>query len=183
MPTVHALFDSYVEATEAVNALEARGIPGDDISVIANKSDNHPEQEPNRVAEGAELGADLGAVAGGAGGLLAGLGIVTLPGIGPVLAGGWLVTTMLGFFAGAATGLAAGSIVGALTQAGVPQGHAELYAEGLKRGGTLVTARVPERRLAEAEAVFDEARRVDVGARRQEYASGGWSGSLPAAPR
>lgn len=183
MPTVHALFDSYVDATHAVNALEAHGINGDDISIVANKSDNYPDNEPNRVAEGAELGADLGAIAGGTGGLLAGLGVLTIPGIGPVLASGWLASTMLGFFAGAATGLAAGSLVGALTQAGVPEGHAHLYAEGIKRGGTLVTAHVPEAQLAEAEAVLDEAQPVDIAARRQEYASGGWSGSFPAAPR
>ena len=96
MPTIHALFDTYADARRAVNALEARGIERDDISVIANKSDEIAEEPDNRVAEGAELGTDLGAIAGGAGGLLAGLGLVTIPGIGPVLAAGWLVTAAVG---------------------------------------------------------------------------------------
>lgn len=174
MPTVHALFDSYVEASRAVRALEARGIDSEDISIIANKSDNYPEEKSNPVAQGAELGADLGAVAGSAGGLLTGLGVLTLPGIGPVLAGGWLASTMVGFFAGAATGLAAGSIVGALTMAGIPEDHAHIYAEGIRRGGTLVIARLPERRLAEAEAALDAARRVEVG----KFARGGRPGPL-----
>jgi hypothetical protein len=174
MPTVHALFDSYIEASRAVRALEAHGIASEDISLIANKSDVHTEETPNPTAEGAELGTGIGAIAGGTGGLLAGLGVLAIPGIGPVVAGGWLVSTILGFITGAATGLAAGSVIGALMQAGVPEDHAHLYAEGIKRGGTLVTARVPERGLAEAEALLDDARRVDLAARRADYARGGW---------
>lgn len=59
-----ALFDTYVEASRAVRALEALRIDSEDISIIANKSDNYPDDRPRGVAEGAELGADLGAMAG-----------------------------------------------------------------------------------------------------------------------
>ena len=173
MPTIHALFDSYAEARDAVNALEAHGIDPEEISVIASRSDP-PEAEPTATAEGAELGTDLGAIVGGTGGLLAGLGVLTIPGIGPVLAGGWLVSTIVGFVGGAAAGLTVGGIVGALIDAGIPEGHAHVYAEGIKRGGTLVTARVKAGDVADAEAVLDTARRIDIGARRADYARGGW---------
>jgi hypothetical protein len=168
MPTIHALFDSYADARRAVNALEAHGIEHDDISVIANKSDEIVEEPDNRIAEGAELGTDIGAIAGGAGGVLAGLGLVTIPGIGPVLAAGWLVTAAVGFVTGAAAGLVAGGLIGALVEAGIPEEHAHNYAEGIKAGGTLVTARVSEREFAEAHAILNEARSIDVSTRQSD---------------
>jgi hypothetical protein len=165
MPTIHALFDSYSDARRAVNALEAHGIEHDDISIIANKSDEIVEEHENRIAEGAELGTDIGAIAGGAGGVLAGLGIVTIPGIGPVVAAGWLVAAALGFAAGAATGLVAGGLIGALVEAGVPEEYAHKYSEGIKAGSTLVTARVNDREFADAHAVLNQASSIDVSTR------------------
>jgi hypothetical protein len=64
---------------------------------------------------------------GGAVGLLAGLGLLAIPGIGPVVAAGWLVSTA----AGAAAGGATGGLIGALTQAGVSEEDAHVYAEGV----------------------------------------------------
>jgi hypothetical protein len=71
--------------------------------------------------------------------LLAGLGLLA-PGLGPVVAAGWLAATAVCAAAGAATG----GIVGALTEAGVSKEDAPLYAEGVRRGGTLVSARAPD---------------------------------------
>jgi hypothetical protein len=85
-------------------------------------------------AEGAGKGAGIGAGLGGAAGLLAGLGLLAIPGLGPVFAAGWLAATAVGAAAGAATG----GLVGALTEAGVSKEDAPLYAEGVRRGGTLV---------------------------------------------
>ena len=90
------------------------------------------------------LGAGIGAAVGGIGGLLAGLGLIAIPGIGPVVAAGWLAATAAGAAGGALVGAAAGGLVGALTQAGVPENDAHVYAEGIRRGGTLVTAKVDE---------------------------------------
>jgi hypothetical protein len=70
--------------------------------------------------------------------LLAGLGAFVLPGIGAVVAAGWLASAL----AGAAAGGAAGGIVGALIQAGLSENDAAQYAEGVKRGGNLITIRV-----------------------------------------
>jgi hypothetical protein len=68
--------------------------------------------------------------------LLAGLGLLAIPGLGPVVAAGWLASTALGAVAGGA----AGGLIGALTAAGVSQEDAHVSAEGIRRGGTLVTA-------------------------------------------
>jgi hypothetical protein len=68
----------------------------------------------------------VGAVVGGAAGLLAGIGLMAIPGVGPVVAAGWLVATLTGAAAGGATG----GIIGALTQAGVSKEDADVYAEG-----------------------------------------------------
>ena len=83
MKTVTGLFDNYNDASAAVSALEARGVPSDDISIVSNNADNRHKHEDNDngAAEGAGTGAGIGAVVGGAGGLLTGLGIMAIPGI------------------------------------------------------------------------------------------------------
>ena len=63
---------------------------------------------------------------------------MAIPGVGPVVAAGWLVSTL----AGAAAGAATGGVLGALTQAGISDDDAQVYAEGLRRGGAVVSARV-----------------------------------------
>ena len=72
MKTVTGLFDNYNDASAAVSALEARGVPSDDISIVSNNADNRHKHEDNDngAAEGAGTGAGIGAVVGGAGGLV-----------------------------------------------------------------------------------------------------------------
>ena len=89
-------------------------------------------------------------MAGGIIGLLTGLGLMAIPGVGPVVAAGWLASTA----AGVAAGGAAGGIIGALTQTGASEEDASAYAEGIRRGGTLVSARVPDTDRARYEAIL-----------------------------
>lgn len=184
--TVTGLFDSYEAASAAVQELGAIGVPHADISLVANNSDSwyrHSDTDtPSDAAEDAGTGAGIGAVVGGVGGLLAGLGIMAIPGVGPVVAAGWLAATAVGAAAGAVAGGAAGGLVGALTDSGVPESDANVYAEGVRRGGTLVTARVPDDRLAQANEVLARHKRVNVGERGQYYRNSGWSRFDPAAP-
>ena len=135
--TISRLYENYADAQRAITSLEAAGVPHSDLSIIANNSDNWygAEKKVDRTEEGAATGAGIGAGLGGAAGLLAGLGVLAIPGLGPVVAAGWLASTTLGVMAGAATG----TIVGALTEAGVSEEEAPLYAEGVRRGGTLGT--------------------------------------------
>ncbi|APO79337.1 hypothetical protein AM571_PC01606 (plasmid) [Rhizobium etli 8C-3] len=172
MRTVTGLFDDYFDARSAVDELESAGIPSDDISLISN---NGEKDKTSGAAVGAATGAGIGAALGGTGGLLAGLGLMAIPGVGPVVAAGWLVATAAGAAAGALAGGAAGGLIGALTSSGVSEEDAHLYAEGVRRGGTLVSARVDEGRVGEVEAILRRSSWVDPAERRRAYMEEGWT--------
>src|SRR5215210_9425716 len=152
MKTISHLYNDYDTGARVVDELERAGIPHDDISIVANNESGWFDRDgtTSRVdrdhdgrddrAEGAAAGAGIGASLGGVAGLLAGLGLLAIPGIGPVVAAGWLASTALGAVAGAATG----GLLGALTDADVSEADAHTYAEGVRRGGTLVTARADD---------------------------------------
>src|SRR6478672_10513996 len=141
--TITRLYDDYATASQAVTSLESAGVPQSDISIVSNNSDNWYSNKSGKVdrdrdgvddrAEGAAKGAGIGATVGGVAGLLAGLGMIAIPGIGPVVAAGWLASTA----AVAAAGGVTGGILGALTEMGVSNEDAHVYAEGVRRGGTL----------------------------------------------
>ena len=179
--TVSALYDTYDSARSAVGALQAAGIPHSDISVVANNSESwHRDDLESNAADGAGTGAGVGAAVGGVGGLLTGLGMMAIPGVGPVVAAGWLIATAVGAATGAAVGAATGGIIGSLTEAGIPENDANLYAEGVRRGGSLVTARVADQRATEAQAILNRNKSVDLNARARLYRGEGWSRFDPA---
>jgi hypothetical protein len=176
--TISRLYDSYPDAERAVRGLEAAGVPHSDISIVANNSDSwwstdkKIDRDGDGVddrAEGAATGSGIGAGIGGAAGLLAGLGLLAIPGLGPVVAAGWLASTALGAAAGAATG----GVVGALTEAGVSKDDAPLYAEGVRRGGTLVTARVADADRARFDSVLNQSA-VNLQDRSAAWQKSGW---------
>ena len=174
MRTVTALFDDSDHASSAIRAVQDAGIPRADVSLVANT--RTMSEPPVDAEDGAAAGAGVGAVAGGGAGLLAGLGTLAVPGIGPVIAGGWLLATAVGALAGAAVGGAAGGLLGALANAGVPEDAAHVYAEGIRRGGTLVSVRVPDDRAETIAAILHNAAGVDIDARRSDYLAEGWTG-------
>ena len=102
--------------------------------------------------------------------------MLAIPGIGPVVAAGWLASAALGAVVGGAVGGTAGGVVGALTNAGVSREEADVYAEGVRRGGTLVSAKVPDDKLAIAEEAINALPYVDLAARRTLYRDSGWTG-------
>jgi hypothetical protein len=108
--------------------------------------------------------------------LLTGLGLLAIPGVGPVVAAGWLVATAVGAAAGAATG----GIVGGLSEMGVSPEDADVYAEGVRRGGTLVSAKVADGLAAQYEAVLDRSA-VNIRDRGAAYRKAGWTSFDPAA--
>jgi hypothetical protein len=182
------LYDNYDEAVQTVQALEGAGVPHDDISLVANNVDSGTgttdaagtagtagtDAEPSRAG----TGATLGTVLGGGAGLLAGLGALAIPGVGPVVAAGWLVATLTG----AGIGASGGGLLGSLVHSGVPEEHAHTYAEGVRRGGTLVTVRADESQAAPIQAILDGRASVDVAARGADYRQSGWKGFDEQAP-
>ena len=188
--TLTRLYDSHDDATNVVQALEAAGVPHSDISIVSNNAGGRYDAaattgssgltsgDPQQGAgTGAGTGASLGTVLGGGAGLLAGLGALAIPGVGPIVAAGWLVATLTG----AGVGAAAGGLVGSLTGAGVSEADAQVHAEGVRRGGTLVTVRADEAQAARIETVLDGRTPVNLATRRAEYETEGWAKFDPSA--
>jgi hypothetical protein len=186
------LYDDYASATAVLPELEAVGIPANEVSIVVSNVDNrfsgvgtatsatkrdHDRYGVDDRAEGAATGAGIGATVGGVAGLLAGLGMIAIPGIGPVVAAGWLASTA----AVAAAGGVAGGILGALTEAGVSEEDAQVYVEGVRRGGTLLTVRVPDADRVRVEAILDRSA-VNIRERGMAYRKSGWSSFDPDAP-
>jgi hypothetical protein len=154
------VYEHHTDAADAVQELRKAGVPEYDISVITRD---------DRVA-GAARGAEIGAAVGALAGLMTGLGLVAIPGIGPVVATGWLAATA----AGAAAGGLAGGALGVVAQAGVSGEEAHAIAECLRRGGTLVSAMVPDADRSRYEAILDRGA-INVQVRAAVYQEAGWS--------
>jgi hypothetical protein len=132
------IFKSRLQAERAVDALMAAGFRSDDISVLA------PDQETTRqfatekntkAPEAAATGAVAGGAIGGTLGLLAGIGALAIPGLGPFIAAG----PIMGALSGLGVGAAAGGLVGALVGMGLPEYEAKRYEGRVKDGGILMS--------------------------------------------
>ncbi len=193
--TITRLFDTHHQALDAVEDLERAGVDRDRISLVSNNADNWHAGDwrsgrglgadgplgdanhdgDNDVADGAGKGATTGGLIGGGAGLLAGLGMLAIPGLGPVVAAGWLASTAVGALVGAAAGGATGGLLGALKEAGHSDEEANVYSEGVRRGGTLVSVKVDDDRASEVEQVLNGRRGVDAVTRGAAYRQAGWS--------
>lgn len=182
---VVGLYDRIEDARDAVQELLDHGFRRDDISLVVADERGKVQQTTasdmgdEDIASGAATGAGIGAVLGGLGGLLVGLGALAIPGIGPVLAAGPLVSAL----AGAGIGAAAGGLVGALADLGIPDEQAEKYAEGVRRGGTLVTVSAPDDMTGQVVSIMNSHNPVDIEQRYESWnATTGYTGeeSLPA---
>lgn len=197
------VFDYPSDALRAAQELERMNIPHSDISFIGNnregwyeqsglrgdklkhrKKDSDHDGKDDRV-EGAQEGAGLGGALGAGAGLLAGLGMLAIPGIGPVVAAGWIASTAAGAAAGAVAGGAVGGgavggVLGMLGTAGVPEADAHVYAEGVRRGGSILSVRADDARVREVERVMNQMGGVDAAARGNAYRGSGWSQFDPA---
>jgi hypothetical protein len=182
--TIVGLFDRLTEAQTAVQALVDAGFRHDDISLVANDRRGEYARSVGgtghtAAGEGAAAGALGGGVLGGFLGLLVGVGALAIPGIGPVIAAGPLAAALgtAGATAavGAGLGAATGGVLGALIGAGVPEEDAHVYAEGVRRGGALVTVSASDTLAQTAADILRRAGAVDISRRGTEWRSGGWT--------
>lgn len=114
-----------------------------DISVLMPESNGAPELgavKATKAPEGATTGAVTGGAIGGTVGLLAGIGTLAIPGLGPFIAAGPIMAAL----SGAAAGATAGGVVGALVGLGIPEYEAKAYEERIKKGGYLVAVHVED---------------------------------------
>jgi hypothetical protein len=172
--TVVGLFDDRETAQESVRDLIDAGFRRENISVVAADPEGslykeHVNDEGTIAGEGAATGLTSGAVVGGLLGLLIGAGLIFVP-VGVLAAG-----PIVGLIAGGAAGAATGGILGGLIGLGVPREEADVYAEGVRRGGTLVTVSTDEENAGRAHSILDRDGAVDVEERAQYYRTEGFS--------
>ena len=125
-------------AENAVDHLLAAGFNNSDISVLLPDDEStraFAHQKHTKAPEGTVTGVATGGVIGGTIGLLAGIGLLAVPGVGPLIAAG----PIMGALAGLGAGGAVGGLVGALVGMGIPEYEAKRYEGAVKDGGTLLS--------------------------------------------
>ena len=135
---VIGIVDGQVQAENIVQRLEQSGFARGDISAIfpdKHGSRDFAHEQNTKAPEGAVVGVTSGGVVGGTLGLLAGIGALAIPGLGPFIAAGPLMAAL----SGAAAGAAVGGVAGALIGLGIPEIEAKKY-EGKLRGGNILIA-------------------------------------------
>lgn len=134
---------SRIEVEAVVDDLLDSAVPAEDVSVLIPESGGVPDTatvKATKAPEGATAGVVTGGLAGGAVGLLAGIGTLAIPGVGPFIAAGPIMAAL----SGAALGASAGGLIGTLVGLGVPELEAKVYEERIKKGGYLVAVHVSD---------------------------------------
>jgi hypothetical protein len=134
---VYCIANSDSQAVQIANRLRKSGFSASDISVLAPDRSGVRDlghQNTTKAPEGATAGASSGALLGGALGWLAGVGMLAIPGVGPLIAAGPILATL----SGAALGGTMGGMTGALIGAGIPEFEAQQYEGRLREGNILI---------------------------------------------
>ncbi len=141
--TVIGIVDSEAQAEQLVSALQSGGIGPGDISVLLpdrRGTKDFAHEHNTKAPEGAVAGVAGGGLLGGTLGLLAGIGALAIPGLGPFIAAG----PLMGALSGAAAGAAVGGVAGALIGMGIPELEAKKYEGKLRSGNILVAVHVDD---------------------------------------
>jgi hypothetical protein len=135
---VIAIVETRAQAEAIVERLQAKGFGANEISVLFpdNKGTKaFAHEQHTKAPEGAAAGAGAGGVIGGTLGVLAGIGALAIPGLGPFIAAGPIMAGLSGIAAGAAVG----GFTGALVGMGIPEFEAKMYETKLKAGNILIS--------------------------------------------
>src|ERR1700739_4381302 len=136
---VFGIYSSRVAVENATDSLVKAGFPTSDISVLLPESLGGPKEmgteKATKAPEGAAAGVTTGGVIGGTLGLLAGVGLLAIPGLGPFIAAGPIMAGLAGLGGGAAVG----GVTGALIGMGIPEFEAKRYEGRLQKGGILLS--------------------------------------------
>lgn len=140
---VIGIVDGEVQAENIVQQLGKAGFANADISAIfpdKHGTKDFAHEHNTKAPEGAVVGVTSGGVLGGTIGLLAGIGALAIPGLGPFIAAGPLMAAL----SGAAAGAAVGGVAGALVGMGIPEIEAKKYEGKLRGGNILIAAHVDD---------------------------------------
>lgn len=153
--TVLGVFDDTLQAEKAVDDLQRKGFSKNEISIVARETSakkGSSQGEEGRLSGDTEAGQDLsggittGGAIGGVAGLLAGVGALAIPGIGPIVAAGPI--------AAALSGAVTGGIAGGLIDWGIPEEVGERYEQRVKEGKVVAMVRTDDRKINEAADIF-----------------------------
>ena len=136
---VFGIYSTRVAVENATDSLIRSGFPAADISVLLPESLGGPRdmgtEKATKAPEGAAAGVTTGGVIGGTLGVLAGVGLLAIPGLGPFIAAGPIMAGL----AGLGVGGAVGGVTGALIGMGIPEFEAKRYEGRLQKGGILLS--------------------------------------------
>jgi tetrahydromethanopterin S-methyltransferase subunit C len=159
---VFGIYKTIIEAEAAVDRLIAAGFASDDISVLLpdhNSTRQLAHEKNTKAPEGTATGVTAGGAIGGTLGLLAGIGALAIPGIGPFMAAGPLMAAL----AGLGVGGAVGGLIGALVGMGIPEFEAKRYEGWIKEGGVLLSVHCDtSEEIADAKDILTRTRAQDV---------------------
>src|SRR5712672_4691218 len=160
--SVFGIVKSHSQAEQIVENLQEGGFPVSEISVLLPDKDGKHDighVKATKAPEGATTGATTGGVTGGVLGLLAGIGALAIPGVGPFIAAGPIMAAL----SGAAVGAAGGGVIGGLIGLGIPEIEAKRYEEKLKKGNYLIAVHTHESEdVDRAKNIFKTAGAEDI---------------------
>ena len=160
--TVVGLASSHAQAETIVNELQRAGFSSDDVSALfpdKQGTRDFAHEKNTKAPEGAITGASAGGAIGGTLGLLAGIGALAIPGLGPFIAAGPIMAAL----SGAAAGATVGGVAGALVGMGIPEMEAKRYEGKVKDGNILLSVHVDGSEARDrAKKIFERAGATDV---------------------
>jgi len=142
--SVYGIFKNRLQLEDGMSHVRANGFRPEDISVLLPESMGAKDigvENSTKSPEGAASGGAAGAAAGGVLGWLIGIGVLAIPGVGPLIAAGPIMAALAGMGAGAAVGGVTGGLVGL----GMPEYEAQRYEGRIKNGGILVSIHCDDR--------------------------------------
>src|SRR6201992_2225349 len=165
---VFGIYATPATAESAVDHLLAKGFTNADISVLLPDDEStraFAHEKHTKAPEGTATGVTAGGVLGGTLGLLAGIGALAIPGVGPLIAAGPIMATL----AGVGVGGAVGGVVGALVGMGIPEFEAKRYEGAVKAGGTLLSVHCDtSEQIAKAKEALRDTGARDISASGEE---------------
>jgi len=159
---VYGIYSSVTHAEQAVDRLMNSGFASGAISVLlpdTASTQDFAHKKDTKAPEGTTTGVAAGGVIGGTLGVLAGIGALAIPGVGPFIAAG----PIMGGLAGLGVGGAIGGLVGALVGMGIPEYEAKRYEGRLKNGGVLLSVHCDTAsQITTAKAVLEQSGAEDI---------------------
>jgi hypothetical protein len=159
---VFGIYTGTSQAERAVNQLVAAGFSQNDISALLPDNESTRQfahEKSTKAPEGTTAGVTAGGVVGGTLGLLAGIGALAIPGVGPLIAAGPIMAAL----AGVGVGGAVGGLIGALAGMGIPEYEAKRYEGRIKDGGVLVSIHCDtSEEIKRAEAILKNTGAEDI---------------------